>query len=381
MACECVPSKGKVIVGALPFKGVDGDAGVVNHTLHRRAGMKSVKPPMHEPPTNLDPADLHTALYTTYGISAREVRFLPLGHDSSAWVYAAQGADDKRYFLKLRTSVSNPTSLLVPRYLRDQGLPVAAPRPTRDGALWTNVTPYALIVYPFIDGASAMQQGMDAAQWRAYGRLLRAIHDLSLPNDLAAQLRRETFEPVGAAMVRSIDAHLAATPPADALGEQLATFWRKQQAVIANLLERGEALGKQLAAQAPPHVLCHADIHTNNLLVEPNGGLWVVDWDETMLAPRERDVMFVIGGISASFINPQQEAWCREGYGPFAINPLALAYYRYAWALSDIGDFAAQVMFRPDLGPVSREAALKACIGLFAPGEIVGIAMRSAAAP
>jgi spectinomycin phosphotransferase len=127
-------------------------------------------------------------------------------------------------------------------------------------------------------------------------------------------------------------------------------------------------------------VLCHADIHTNNLLVEPNGALWVVDWDETRLAPRERDLMFVIGGISASFINPQQEAWCRAGYGPIAINPLALAYYRYAWALSDIGDFAAQVVLRPDLGPVSREAALNACMGLFAPGEIVAIAGRSSAA-
>jgi hypothetical protein len=89
-----------------------------------------------------------------------------------------------------------------------------------------------------------------------------------------------------------------------------------------------------------------------------------------MLAPRERDLMFVIGGISASFINPQQEAWRRAGYGPIAIDPLALAYYCYAWALSDIGDFAAQVALRPDLGPVSREAALNACMGLFAPGEI-----------
>lgn len=375
---------------------------------------------MHEPPAHLALSDLSATLNEDYGISAREVRFLPLGHDSSAWVYAAEAPDGRRYFLKLRTRVSNPVSLLVPRYLHDHGLPVAAPLPTRDGALWTQVAPissertasddrrqttddvrtvvyrpssvvpantrsgaasaiapYALIVYPFIEGASAMHQGMDAAQWRAYGAILRRIHELPVPDELAAQLRREAFAPVGAATVRDLNAYLAATPPADALGEQLAAFWRTQQSVIGELLERGEALGRQLAAQVPPLVLCHADIHTNNLLVEPNGALWVVDWDETMLAPRERDLMFVIGGISASFINPQQEAWCREGYGPFAINPLALAYYRYAWALSDIGDFAAQVVLRPDLGPVSRAAALNACMGLFAPGEIVRIAVRS----
>lgn len=162
------------------------------------------------------------------------MRFLPLGHDSSAWLYAAEAADGRRYFLKLRTSVSNPVSLLVPRYLRDRGLPVAAPLPANDGALWTHVAPYALIVYPFIDGASAMHQGMSAAQWQEYGAILRRIHDLPVPNDLAAQLRRETFAPVGAVTVRKLDAHLTTTPPADALSDQLATFWHAHRAVTTN---------------------------------------------------------------------------------------------------------------------------------------------------
>jgi spectinomycin phosphotransferase len=332
---------------------------------------------MHEPPAYFDPIALSTALYEAYGISPSLITFLPLGHDSSAWVYAAETDTGARYFLKLRTSVSNPLSLSVPRYLRDQGIPAVAPLPTLTGALWTHVAPYELIVYPFIAGASAMHQGMDTAQWRAYGAILRRIHDLPLPAGLTGQVRRETFEPVGAAAIRTLDAHLTTIASPDPLTRRLAAFWAGRREQIHVLAAQGEALGHQLAAQAPPFVLCHADIHTNNLLVEPTGTLWLVDWDETMLAPRERDLMFVIGGISARFINPQQEAWCREGYGLADVNLLALAYYRYAWALSDIGDFAAQVVFRPDLGPVSREAALQACIGLFAPGEIVDIAGRS----
>ena len=57
--------------------------------------------------------------------------------------------------------------------------------------------------------------------------------------------------------------------------------------------------------------------------------------------------------------------------------PLALAYYRYAWAVSDIGSYGEQVFFRPDLGPNTRREGVGDFKGLFAPGEIVTIAFAS----
>ncbi|NJN18216.1 MAG: aminoglycoside phosphotransferase family protein [Oscillochloris sp.] len=332
---------------------------------------------MREPPLHLDPAYLRTTLQAEYQLVVQELTFLPLGHDSAAWVYEARDATGTRWFVKVRTAVSNPVSLLIPRFLRDHGLPVVAPIPTGAARLWADCAGYVVIVYPFIEGASALHQGLSAAQWRHYGEILRRIHDLAPPAALQQQLRRETFQPAGVATLRDLDAYLAAPPFADPLVQQLAAFWHSRQGLIHTLLERAEALGRQLAATAPTLVLCHADIHTNNVLAAPDGSLWVVDWDEVMLAPRERDLMFLIGGISAHFINPQQESWCRAGYGDVPVDPRALAYYRYAWAVSDIGAFADQVVRHVDLGQVSRVAALNACVGLFAPGEIVAIAQSS----
>src|SRR5436853_7829208 len=48
-------------------------------------------------------------------------------------------------------------------------------------------------------------------------------------------------------------------------------------------------------------------------------------------------------------VGPREEELFLQGYGATTVDPLALTYYRYAWAVSDIGAFGAQVFLRPDL--------------------------------
>ncbi len=124
-------------------------------------------------------------------------------------------------------------------------------------------------------------------------------------------------------------------------------------------------------------MLCHADLHTWNVVIDTEHRLWIVDWDEAVLAPKERDLMFVVGGISRSLIGPREEELFFRGYGEAVIDPLALSYYRYAWAVQDIGGYAQQVLSRPDLGAVTKRAAVEICMTLFEPGEIVELAYES----
>jgi spectinomycin phosphotransferase len=153
---------------------------------------------MHEPPVDLPDDMLAAGLRTHYGLAVTAVTFLPLGQDSSAWVYRVRTADDASHFLKVRTSVTNVPSLLVPRYLHDHGVAqVIAPLPTTTGALWTEVAGYALILYPFIAGTSGMAHGMAPPQWIASGAMLRQIHTTALAPTLAHLMRRETFVPAG----------------------------------------------------------------------------------------------------------------------------------------------------------------------------------------
>ena len=334
---------------------------------------------MREPPVNLPSTTLRACLRTTYELAVTDLTFLPLGHDSSAWVYRVRTADDTLYFLKVRKGLTNTASLLVPRYLHDHGVAqVIAPLPTIARTLWAQADGYALVLYPFVAGTAGKDQGMAPPQWIAYGAILRQIHATALAPELAQLMQRETFVPAGAGMVRELEAHMAGRTFADPAARALATFWRERRDAIHTLVARAEELGQRLAQRAPPFVLCHADIHTANVLLDGGGQVWIVDWDDTVLAPKERDLMFVVGGgISSQLVGPRDEELFLQGYGATTVDPLALAYYRYAWAVSDIGAFGAQVFLRPDLGPVTRRAAVDAFMGLFLPGNIVALAFAS----
>lgn len=333
---------------------------------------------MRESPVDLADETLRACLRARYGIAVTELAFLPLGHDASAWVYRVRAADGGAYFLKARLGVVNEAGLTVPRYLHDQGVArVVAPLPTATGALWTDAGDYALILYPFVASTTGMERGMTPRQWAEYGALLRRVHDTAIATDLARFMRRDPFTPAGAGTIRRLDTHIGARAFEDPAAATLAMFWQARRGDIHTLLDRAEDLGQRLARTAPPLVLCHADIHTANVLLDADGQVWFVDWDETLLAPRERDLMFVVGGISSKLVGPRDEAHFFQGYGATAIDPLALAYYRYAWAVGDIGAFGEQVFFRPDLGPATRRASADLFMSLFNPGAIVALALAS----
>jgi spectinomycin phosphotransferase len=102
-----------------------------------------------------------------------------------------------------------------------------------------------------------------------------------------------------------------------------------------------------------------------------------VDWDETVLAPKERDLMFVVGGIGRDLVSPSKTVCFFEGYGESTIDPLALTYYRYAWAVQDMAAYGERIFFLPGLSEESRRDAMHSFVDMFESGNIVDIALRS----
>lgn len=308
-----------------------------------------------------------------YGIGVGELDFLPLGADSATWVYRLRSLEGGDYLVKLRAGAGfGSVSLLVPHYLQQQGVGhLIAPLETTAGALWTAVGDFVLTVYPFVEGGVGARVGLSQEQWREFGVLMRQVHDCQLPAELRAQAPRERFVPGGRELLPRLDEALRKQTSANEEERELALFWRVQQALIHAVAERADVLGRRLAESRQAHILCHGDMHPWNILLDESGELWLVDWDEVVIALKERDLMFAIGGIGGDGVGPQQTEWFLQGYGPAQIDEEALAYYRCAWAVQDIVEFAREVILAPEQSEASRRAALEGFKGLFSDGAIV----------
>ncbi len=334
--------------------------------------------PMLEPPKLADQTIIAT-LHAHYGISITALTFLPLGHDSATSVYRVHATDGATYFLKVRTGTrfSEP-SLVVPRYLHEQGVPhLIAPLPTITHALWISVNDFALSLYSFIDGRMAADVGLSDQDWVAFGAMMKQIHTSPLTPGLTQIVPRETFTPRRRSVIDDLEAAIARGAFANLAERELAAFWRARHAEIHKLVARADELGRRLRQASAPLVLCHADMHTWNVLVDTAGQFWLVDWDETILALKERDLMFVVGGIGGGGFGPHQTACFLRGYGDTAIDQRALVYYRYAWAVQDLAAFGEEVFFLPDFGEETRRAAVHYFMGQFEPGGIVALARES----
>jgi len=252
--------------------------------------------------------------------------------------------------------------------------------PTATGSLWQRIGEFVLLVYPFVEGGSGMNRRLTDNQWVEYGESLRALHEIRLPADLDRGSPRESYRPDYTDVLHRLLARDPVARQADAAQVELAAFWRSQREEIVLLLERAETLGAQLARKSPELVLCHADIHRGNLMIDQQDRLRVVDWGGLVLAPRERDLMFIVEGVVVPpKVEPREQPLFFSGYGSIDVDWLALAYYRHAWAVQDIADFADQAFRRAGPDEPARARAAATFVGLFAPGDEVDSAHESSA--
>jgi spectinomycin phosphotransferase len=331
---------------------------------------------MLEPPKIAD-TTITSALREHYGIAVAALTFLPIGNDSASGSYRVEGADGAVYFLKTRSKRGfSAASVAVPRALCELGVPhIPAPMLTTSRAPWIAVNDFALMLYPFIEGRVAGESQMSEQHWIALGRTIKQIHTTQLPPELMQIVPGETFVPSRRGRIDELEEATSGHVLADAAQRQLAEFWRSHCDEIRTVVSRADALGARLRDASLPRVLCHADLHIHNVLLERSERWWLVDWDETTIAPKERDLMFFIGGIGHELLQPHDTELFLRGYGDAAIDRDALAYYRCAWAAQDVASYGEEVFFMPELGEESRRFAVGRFMSLFEPGNMVAIAL------
>lgn len=321
--------------------------------------------------------DILSSLKLNYGIDVDALVFLPWGADMNVSVYKAFTTDHISYFVKLKRGHHHDTGVEIVELLHNAGIQEVIPAiKTNEGRLTQPIENFTLIVYPFVEGKDGFNRDLTDNQWIKLGKALRQIHEIAVPRSIVNKVRKEAYSPKWREFVQSLFIHFEAGLSGDDIALKLWKFMKDRLLEIHRLVDRAEQLGQILKNHEPKFVLCHSDIHGGNVLLDGIDTLYIVDWDDPIMAPKERDLMFIGGGVANVWNKPRDESLFYEGYGKTEIDQIALAYYRHERIVEDIAEFCQALLLTRD-GGEDRQEMLKQFIAMFEPQGVVEIAFKT----
>jgi spectinomycin phosphotransferase len=318
-------------------------------------------------------------LQEEYNLRVSELTFLPLGADMGTVVYRVVADDGTAYFLKLRKGFTEIV-VTVPLFLKSQGIQeIIIPFETKSKQYWADFGEYKMILYPFIEGKDGFEMELTNEHKRRLGSALKAIHTTQISPELERLIPKEAFSPQWRESLKALQAQVEELSWQDPNAAKLAEFIKSRRGEISRLVERTEELASELQSKPLELVLCHTDIHGANILIRTDGQLpvlYIIDWDAPLLAPKERDLMFIGGGIDDIWKTKRDEAVFYEGYGKTKIDLAVLAYHRYERVIEDLVAYGEQLLLT-DEGGADRPEAYERFTGNFEPGQTIEIAEKT----
>jgi len=316
------------------------------------------------------------SLKNDYGMDVVSVTFLPWGADSNAAVYKAQ-TRDKSYFLKLKHGHHHDLGVAIVKLLHESGISqIISPINTIYGHPTHLIGHFTLLLYPFIEGMNGFEHPLTNEQWITLGKAIREVHDINVPSSIVSQVRREDFSPKWRNNLRCILDKIDVEPSGDEITSKIWKFIKENKKNICHLLDKAEMFCQKISNLQTSFVLCHSDIHGGNVLIDKNNTLYIVDWDEPIMAPKERDLMFIGGGIGNVWNQAHEEALFYQGYGKTTLKKSILAYYRHERIIVDIVEYTEQLLLS-SAGGEERKIMYQHFMDMFAPRGVVEIALDS----
>ncbi|MAT75102.1 hypothetical protein CMK14_08155 [Candidatus Poribacteria bacterium] len=338
---------------------------------------------------------LQQQINQNYCTNLQALAFLPIGEGS--WCFHGQGKSE--IFIRLvKEKTKAEKTVLLAKFLSDQGLPVLPSLADKSGNLMGEIEGCGLIIYPFIYGSTLMNRELSNKQAsplrREIGVTVARIHALTELTDnqrYSNQLNRNQHSPirqfdlpredfarfqVESFSILSPDDH---QPPIrqhdDALVVELSDFIQPRQKALRNLIGVARRLGQTLRLEALDYVLCHGDIHEDNILLSDSGEIFIIDWDNAIFAPKERDLFFFGGNedyLTGYFGGQTNSA---AAPGTCVVDQTVIDYYVLEWALQEIVDYGSRILFDTHFDMEGRVDAWQQFQRLFEPGQDVDVAL------
>jgi spectinomycin phosphotransferase len=288
-----------------------------------------------------------------WGLREARLEYLPVGFGSHHW--GARDGGGQRFFVTVDDleagfqagdDADGAFAALERAYrtaaaLRDDaGLEfVLAPVYDGEGAIIRRLDErYAVSMAPFVDGTTSSYGEYESDDERKrIGGLLGRLHaagagiPVGLPRrDDCSIPARTTLDEALASHDRPWNTGPFAEPTQALLADRADELDRR--------LRDYDALAARVRERSDSWVVTHGEPHRANVIVDTRGGLRLVDWDTTLVAPRERDLVMVLDERLTGWNEYIAVA------GEVPLDYEALELYRRWWDLADIAVFL--VLFR-----------------------------------
>ena len=265
-------------------------------------------PPMIDKP-GVDERLLAAEVAAAWAVTIVDLVFMPVGLDGHAWAYRVDASDGERYFLKLRRGTFTRAAVLLPGFLRAQA----------SGRSWHPST--CRTVEPVTgSGSTSCCSTRSTTAAACGGAASPTASGASTASSWVActpSRRAQTSPP--SCRSRPTDRTLASGcgPSAGRLrrARPSARSGHRYGAALHRLAETVDELASRVT-----HARTSSATPTSipgNLIADDDGPLHVVDWDAPILAPRERDLMFIYSQDFGDHpIDAHRAELFRRGYGP-----------------------------------------------------------------
>lgn len=288
-------------------------------------------------------------LKTQYQIGIHRIEKLEAGADIHASVYQVESTSAKKYFVKIKSAQGKNTGLSVMGLLKTSGLKqMIFPVETINGDLSCQLDDAEMTVFPFVVGINGFDRDLSESQWINLGACLAKIHSLKIPESLQSDLKSEDFNPGSIRRVKALLSSVDTFEPEDKSGQDFLRLFKSRKNLIMDMLKYTETLRGVVSRQRPDLVLCHGDLHGGNVLLTHDHEFLIVDWDEPVMAPVERDLMFIGGGVGNIWNRKEEEDLFFQGYGNRELSPERLAYYRLERILLDIAEYGEELLLKDE---------------------------------
>lgn len=288
--------------------------------------------------------DLRRFINDRYELDIVSTSFHPRGETSFS--YIATGQDQAQHLIKVQQSerAAGQEAVLEAvhaiRSTRGLSQVVAALR-SRLGTLTCDYGRYVVSVFPFEGGSTASEAGLSDEAVIQVANLLAAVHQCGESISVLA-LPEEGFDnPFEAPILNALNKVDALDRDANRFQRRLRELLLAEREDILAILETMRQLGRKARSYHACRVLTHGDPNLDNIVIDPYGGLHLVDWDDLALGPPERDLFAALGGRFERFLRHYSSA-----FADLRLHEDIFEFYVHRWIVQEIADYSTRILFR-----------------------------------